>query len=75
MPIRLSKKKVQNGPQGNQVQSSFQPTDLSVKLIVNWLQTTRESGQVDETYKETLAKIMSGKVNPYLKSMVSQRDP
>ena len=49
-----------------------QPTDLSVKLIVNWLQTTRESRQVDETYKETLAKIMSGKVNPYLKSMVYQ---
>ena len=49
-----------------------QPADLSVKLIVNWLQTTRESRQVDETYKETLAKIMSGKVNPYLKSMVYQ---
>jgi len=49
-----------------------QPTDLSVKLIVNWLQTTRESRQVDESYKETLAKIMSGKVNPYLKSMVYQ---
>jgi len=49
-----------------------QPTDQSVKLIVNWLQTTRESRQVDESYKETLAKIMSGKVNPYLKSMVYQ---
>tara|TARA_Y100000004_G_scaffold165945_1_gene197250 strand:+ start:19951 stop:21825 length:1875 start_codon:yes stop_codon:yes gene_type:complete len=49
-----------------------QPTDLSVKLIVNWLQTTRESRQVDESYKETLAKVMSGKVNPYLKSMVYQ---
>ncbi|MBL19359.1 MAG: hypothetical protein CMC82_05985 [Flavobacteriaceae bacterium] len=49
-----------------------QPTDLSVKLIVNWLQTTRESRQVDESYKETLAKIMSGQVNPYLKSMVYQ---
>ena len=49
-----------------------QPTDMNVKLIVNWLQTTRESRQVDESYKETLAKIMSGKVNPYLKSMVYQ---
>ena len=49
-----------------------QPTDQSVKLIVNWLQTTRESRQIDESYKETLAKIMSGKVNPYLKSMVYQ---
>lgn len=49
-----------------------QPTDLSVKLIVNWLQTTRESRTVDQTYKETLQKIMSGKVNPYLNSMVYQ---
>tara|TARA_B100001093_G_scaffold499980_1_gene549875 strand:- start:2389 stop:4269 length:1881 start_codon:yes stop_codon:yes gene_type:complete len=49
-----------------------QPSDLSVKLLVNWLQTTRESRQVDESYKETLAKVMSGKVNPYLKSMVYQ---
>lgn len=49
-----------------------QPTDLSVKLIVNWLQTTRESRTVDQTYKETLQKIMSGKVNPYLSSMVYQ---
>ena len=49
-----------------------QPTDLSVKLIVNWLQTTRESRTVDQTYRETLQKIMSGDVNPYLKSMVYQ---
>lgn len=49
-----------------------QPTDLSVKLIVNWLQTTRESRTVDQTYKETLQKIMNGDVNPYLKSMVYQ---
>jgi hypothetical protein len=41
-------------------------------MIVNWLQTTRESRQVDESYKETLAKVMAGKVNPYLKSMVYQ---
>ena len=49
-----------------------QPTDLSVKLIVNWLQTTRESRTVDQTYKETLKKVMNGDVNPYLKSMVYQ---
>ncbi len=49
-----------------------QPTDLSVKLIVNWLQTTRESRTIDQSYKETLQKIMSGKVNPYLSSMVYQ---
>lgn len=47
-----------------------QPTDLSVKLIVNWLQTTRESRIIDEKYKEILAKIMSGGVNPFLQSMV-----
>ena len=49
-----------------------QPTDLSVKLIVNWLQTTRESRTVDESYKETLQKVMSGDVNPFLSSMVYQ---
>ena len=49
-----------------------QPTDLSVKLIVNWLQTTRESRIVDESYKETLSSVMSGKVNPFLSSMVYQ---
>lgn len=47
-----------------------QPTDLSVKLIVNWLQTTRESRTIDQTYRETLQKIMNGDVNSYLKSMV-----
>jgi hypothetical protein len=47
-----------------------QPTDLSIKLIVNWLQTTRESRTIDQTYRETLQKIMNGEVNSYLKSMV-----
>jgi hypothetical protein len=47
-----------------------QPTDLSVKIIVNWLQTTRESRTIDQSYKETLQKIMNGDVNSYLKSMV-----
>jgi hypothetical protein len=49
-----------------------QPSDLSVRLLVNWLQTTRESREVNQEYKDTLAKIMSGKVNPYLSSMVYQ---
>lgn len=49
-----------------------QPTDLSVRLLVNWLQTSRESREVNEEYKDTLAAIMSGKVNPYLRSMVYQ---
>ena len=47
-----------------------QPTDLSVRLLVNWLQTTRESREVNDQYKETLQSVMSGKVNPYLSSMV-----
>ena len=47
-----------------------QPTDLSVKIIVNWLQTTRESRTIDQAYKETLQKIMNGDVNTFLKSMV-----
>ncbi len=49
-----------------------QPTDLSVRLLVNWLQTTRESREVNDSYKKTLESIMSGKVNPYLSSMVYQ---
>ena len=49
-----------------------QPTDLSVRLLVNWLQTTRESREVNDTYKKTLESIMSGKVNPYLSSMEYQ---
>ena len=36
-----------------------QPTDLSQRLIVNWLQTTREARVVNEEYKETLAKVQS----------------
>jgi hypothetical protein len=43
-----------------------QPADLSKKLVLNWLQTTRESRCTDDIYKETLGKIMSGKVNPYM---------
>lgn len=45
-----------------------QPTDLSQKLIVSWLQTTRESFCVEQAYKETLQKIMEGKVNPYMQA-------
>jgi hypothetical protein len=49
-----------------------QPTDMSVRLLVNWLQTTRESREVNDSYKKTLEQIMNGKVNPYLSSMVYQ---
>lgn len=49
-----------------------QPADLSQQLIVNWLQTTRESRIVDDQYKATLDSIMSGKVNPFLQKFVYQ---
>lgn len=42
-----------------------QPSNTTGRIIVNWLQTTRESRCVDENYQATLAKILSGKVNPY----------
>jgi hypothetical protein len=49
-----------------------QPSDLSNQLIVNWLQTSRESRVVDDQYKATLDSIMSGKVNPFLQNFVYQ---
>jgi len=49
-----------------------QPSDLSNQLIVNWLQTTRESRIVDEQYKATLDSIMTGKVNPFLQNFMYQ---
>ncbi len=42
-----------------------QPTDFNQRIIVNWLQTSRETRQVDGVYKDTLQKILDGKVNPY----------
>ncbi len=49
-----------------------QPADLSNQLIINWLQTTRESRIVDDQYKATLESIMSGKTNPFLQNFVYQ---
>lgn len=49
-----------------------QPSDLSNHLIVNWLQTTRESRIVDDQYKATLESIMTGKTNPFLQNFVYQ---
>jgi len=46
------------------------PADLSRKIIVNWLQTSRTSRCVDETYLKTLDAIMKGKVNPYQQGFV-----
>jgi hypothetical protein len=42
-----------------------QPSDMNQRIIVNWLQTSRETRQVDGVYKDTLQKILDGKVNPY----------
>jgi hypothetical protein len=45
-----------------------QPSDLSNKLIENWLQTTRESYCRESSYEEILDKILKGDVNDYLKA-------
>jgi hypothetical protein len=49
-----------------------QPADLSNKLIVNWLQTTRESYCRESSYEEVLDQIMKGNVNDYLKAFKTQ---
>jgi hypothetical protein len=46
------------------------PADLSRKILVNWIQTTRTSRCVDETYLRILDQIMKGKVNPYQQGFV-----
>ena len=42
-----------------------QPTNNNRGLISNWFQTSRTSRCVSEVYKETLAKVMSGKLNAW----------
>lgn len=42
-----------------------QPDDKSLKLIVNWLQTSRTSRAVTDSYKKMLDAILSGKVNEF----------
>lgn len=49
-----------------------QPSDLSVRIIVNWLQTTRQSFCREQSYEETLDQILKGKVNDYLKGFKFQ---
>lgn len=44
-----------------------QPSDLNKKIVVNWLQTTREAYCREQSYEETLNLILKGKVNDYLK--------
>lgn len=46
------------------------PADLSRKILVNWIQTTRTSRCVDETYLKILNAILSGKVNAYQQGFV-----
>lgn len=46
------------------------PADLSKKIIVNWIQTSRESRCVEEQYEKTLKLILSGKVNEFQRGMV-----
>lgn len=47
-----------------------QPSDINKNLIVNWLQTSRESYCREQQYEEVLDAIMKGKVNDYLKGFV-----
>ncbi len=42
-----------------------QPADFNQRIIVNWLQTSRETRCVDQVYKDTLSKVLDGSVNPY----------
>ena len=42
-----------------------QPADNNLGLLVNWFQTTRETRCTSQVYRETLQKIMDGKVNPW----------
>lgn len=44
-----------------------QPSELARNIIVNWLQTSRESYCREQSYEETLDQILKGKVNDYLK--------
>ena len=49
-----------------------QPSDLSNRLIVNWLQTTREAYCREQSYEEVLDQILKGRVNDYLKAFKYQ---
>ena len=42
-----------------------QPADQNLGLLVNWFQTTRESRVTSQVYRETLQKILDGKINPW----------
>ena len=42
-----------------------QPSDNNTGLIINWLQTTRESRCVSELYKDALARVYDGSTNTW----------
>jgi len=42
-----------------------QPSEMNMGRIVNWFQTTRESREVNQVYKDMLEKILNGKTNPW----------
>jgi hypothetical protein len=48
-----------------------QPTNISKKLLINWVQTTRTSRTVDSEYLKTLDAIMKGKVNDFQRGFVN----
>ena len=47
-----------------------QPDDKSLKLLVNWIQTSRTSRCITDSYKETLEKILSGKTNEFQRNFM-----
>jgi hypothetical protein len=49
-----------------------QPSDLNRRIIVNWLQTTRQSYCREQAYEEVLDQILKGNVNDYLKGFKFQ---
>ena len=61
---------VQNGTNSTNDKESYcpqQPSDLAKRLIVNWLQTSRESYCREQSYEEVIDAILAGRVNDYLR--------
>jgi len=54
-----------NSINGHESWCEQHPIPMSKKLIVCWLQDTRDAFSIDDEYKFMLEKILSGKVNPY----------
>lgn len=61
---------VENGTNSTNDRESYcpqQPSDLAKRLVVSWLQTSRESYCREQSYEEVIDAILAGKVNDYLK--------